>query len=99
VFAQQACVCLLGRRPRRTFSDTERMFTRVVVLDAQPAGQALPDGLNGVVELSDMTYEFDQPESLRYEVELYRRRASGSMAGRSRRPCRFGILRQAACRR
>jgi len=72
VFAQQAWRVPVGETAASNFQWTlERMFTRVVVLDAQPAGQALPDGLNGVVELSDMTYEFDQPESLRYEVGLY----------------------------
>ena len=72
VFAQQAWRVPVGEPAASNFQWTlERMFARVVVLDAPPIGQALPDGLNGVVELSDMTYEFAQPESLRYEVGLY----------------------------
>jgi len=72
VFAQDLWRVPVGEPAASNFQWTlEQMFTRVVVLDARPAGQALPDGLNGAVELSDMAYEFAKPESLRYEVGLY----------------------------
>jgi len=71
-FARQGWRVPVGEPAASNFQWTlEQMFARVVVLDAPPAKQALPDGLNGVVELSDIAYDFATPESLRYEIGLY----------------------------
>jgi hypothetical protein len=72
VFAQQGWRVPVGEPVASNFQWViEQMFARVVVLDAPPAGHALPNGLDGVVELSDVAYEFTLPETLRYEVGLY----------------------------
>jgi len=71
VLGQQGWRVPVGEAAASNFQWTlERMFARVVVLDAPPAGQTLPGGLNGIVELSDIAYEFATFESLRYEIAL-----------------------------
>ena len=72
VLAQQAWRVPAGEAVASNFQwALEQMFARVGVLDAPPAGQALPDGLNGAVELSDIAYDDAVPGSLRYELGLY----------------------------
>jgi len=72
VFAQQAWRVPAGESAASSLHwALERMFDRVVVLEAAPAGALLPEGLNGIIELSDLAYDYVIPEALRYEVELY----------------------------
>ena len=72
VFAQQAWRVPAGESAASSFRwALERMFARIVVLDAPPSARAMPGGLAGIVELSDIAHEYAVPGSLRYEIGLY----------------------------
>ena len=72
VFAQQGWRVPAGEAVAANFSWTlQQMFTRVVELDKPPSGPGLPQGLAGVVELSDIAYEYGISGSLGYEIALY----------------------------
>jgi len=48
-----------------------QMFNQVFDLETLPSNDAIPSGLAGVIELTDISYTDKLPRSLRYEITLY----------------------------
>jgi hypothetical protein len=70
-----------GEAATKTFQwALQQMFANLVDLDVPPSTGTVPNGLAGVVELSDISYTYTMPRVFHNEIELYSRK--GERIGR-----------------